>query len=336
MKPKDKYIVDDKNRLIMRRGGKNLPVPGRFKVDENNRLIYWLNETSPWRRMYNLPSKMVFEGRWQLNPDYDLELRLSETRNKRRQNSLVLKGEIISICKDAIVFELKSTDLDGLSRFQLLKLTGIWQADKYNRICFLVNKKAAPDTLVLGSSWQINKNQQITYSYTKVDLKTKTKTAHNLSFEGFWQIDSASRITYILSRSLGSQFDFRVQLESPSLYPQNGLIKYRLGVGLRQEKTFNAKIISLYGAWKIGKKLGISFIIDYGQGKINKIEFGSNVYITKKDEITLSLINRRKEPLGINLTFTHKFLKQCDAQAYLRLKKQQKEAGVEAGVRIPF
>lgn len=336
MKTKNRYTVDNFNHLVIKQKHKRLIADGRFLIDKDNRLIYWLNEPSPWRRQYDLPDKISFKGNWRLNPNYDLELNLVETKEQFEGDRLVLKGEIISADRDTMVLEIKSLDNQGLLHIQILKLAGSWQADEYNRISFVVKKKTLPDILTLEGIWQINQNQQIIHTYEKTDLKTKTKTSNTLTFEGFWQINSTNRLTYILSRSSESRFDFRVQIESPNLYPKEGVMKYRLGIGLREEKLPHTKIISLYGTWKFSRKAGLSFEMDYGQGKIQSIDFGTNIHLTKTDEVVFSLANKRKEPLGIYITFTHRFLKQHDAETFLRLKKLQKESGIEAGVRIPF
>ena len=78
--------------------------------------------------------------------------------------------------------------------------------------------------------------------------------------------------------------------------------------------------------------------MDYGKGRFGDIEFGANIYLNKKDEIIFFLTNKNKEPLGLNITFTHNFLKNCDAETFFRLKGllDKKETVIEAGVRIPF
>lgn len=172
----------------------------------------------------------------------------------------------------------------------------------------------------------------------KTQLKRKTKISRILTFEGFWEINNDNRLAYILSHSSQSRFDFRAQIESPSLYPKEGRIKYRLGVGLRKGNLDNAKIICLYGSWKFSRKGGLTFQMEYGKGRFQDIEFGTDIYLNKENEITLSLTNKEKEPVGLNVTFTHKFLKKSDAQAFIRLKNilDGKERTIEAGARIPF
>jgi hypothetical protein len=329
---KDRYAVDGSNRLVIKLEGKRLAAGGRFEVGKGNRLTYWLNEPVTWRQKYNLPDKVTFEGNWRLNTNHDLELHLGRIGG----DYLTLKGEIISTDRDSLVFEIKSLDRQGLLHAQLIKLSGAWCADKYNRISFLVEKKTFPDTLTLQGDWQINKNQQIVYTYEKIELKTRIRTSHAFIFEGFWQITDKDRLTYILARSSDSRFDFRVQLESPNLYPREGVIKYRIGIGLKEKEVSHQKIISLYGAWKFSRKAGLAFQMEYGNAKIQDIEFRTEINLSKKDEIVFALTDKRNKPLGISVTFTHRFLKKLDAETFVRLKKVREESGIEAGVRIPF
>ncbi|MCM8781709.1 MAG: hypothetical protein NC828_01440, partial [Candidatus Omnitrophica bacterium] len=209
----------------------------------------------------------------------------------------------------------------------------------------IVKKSPEPDTLTLCGAWQVNQNQQIVYTYQKADLKTKTKSLKEIKFEGFWGIDGANKLVYILERSTDSRFCFRVQLESPNLYPKEGVIKYRLGVGIKGVTPIGLsagrqgtvpKIICLYGTWKFSRKFGLNFQMDYGQNKIHSIEFGANINFSNKNAVIFSLTNKKDEPLGINVVFSHRFLKKLDADSFLRLKRLKQESAIEAGVRIPF
>lgn len=315
----------------------SIPICGRFSIDKNNRLIYWLNEPLSWRKEYSLPGKIIFKGSWHLNNNYDLELVLDKTEKQFQDDILVIKGNIISTDRDILAFETKTYDRNGLLHIQILRLSVIWLTDETNRLSFIV-KKRPPDILTLEGAWQINKNQQIIYTYEKTDLKRKTKTSHVLTFEGFWEINSSNRLTYILSRSTESYFDFRVQIESPNLYPKEGLIKYRIGIGLAKDKPSQMETVCLYGSWKFSRKAGLTFQMDYGKGGFRDIEFGTNIYLNKKNEFIFSLTNKQEEPLGLNIIFNHKFLKNYDAQTFLQLKNilNRKESAIEAGVRIPF
>jgi len=331
---KRRYSVSQVNQLLINASPRNkpLPVEGRFTSDKNNRLIYLLNEPASWRKLHKIPPKIVFKGTWRLNKNHDLELVLDKDKSQSGGEALVIKGNIISCDRDLLAFEVKSYDKNGLLHIRILKLSVTCFADEANRLNFAV--KQQPGVLTLQGEWRLNKNQQLVYTYERQELKTRTKISNTVTFEGFWQINSANKLTYILKQSAESKFDFRAQIESPSLYPQKGMIKYRLGLGLRDQKKI--KIISLYGTWKFSRALGLIFQIDYGRGQIEDIIFAAEVNFSAKNEIQLLLRNRAGEPLGITVVFARRFLKKLDAEVFLRLKAAGVEKSVEAGVRIPF
>ena len=203
-----------------------------------------------------------------------------------------------------------------------LKLKGTWRANSNNELCFEVTGyKGPPETYTFKGSWKLNNNQQIEY--------TSEDGRDTLIFKGYWNISSANRLVYILEGSSTSRFEFKVQLESPILYPKAGQIRYRVGVGVRSQ------LLILYGEWKFGRNLGITFQMDYGQGKVRSVEFGAEVTFDR-NKFILALKNEFDEPLGITLTMTHKFLKLHDAQVFVRLKSLQNEQSIESGITIPF
>ena len=330
------FFVDKNNRLVIKRKKESFLPQGYFSVDSDNRLVYWLNEPRTWRTTYQFPDKIIFSGLWKINSNYDLELELEQKEQVSKKERLTLKGKILSCEKDQIVFEIQTINNNGLDSFYLLKLSGRWQADEYNRLTFLITKKDSPDIFTFQGSWQLNKNQQIAYTCEKTNLKTKSKVLHTLNFSGYWQITSAERITYILSTGANSRFDFKAQLESPNIRPKEGSIKYRLGVGIRQPKKEKAKIITLYGAWKFSRKAGLIFEMDYRNGFISRLEFGAEVNFDRNNQIAFRLLTKDGKPLGMSLTFTHKLLKELNGELFLRLKRYREESGVDAGVRIPW
>lgn len=262
------------------------------------------------------------KAKWRLNKNHQVELRL--------RNKLILKGDIVTAEKDGLVIEIKSVDKSGHDHFRSLKIKGSWQADRQNRIIFIVKKEVRPSVLTFQGTWRVNKQQQIVYTYERIEQKRKTKVIHSILFEGSWQITTRNKLTYNILHSSESRFDFRVQLENKSLKAQDGALKYLIGIG---SKT---KSILLFGNWRITRSWGVAFEIDYGEGKTRKIEFSVDKYLSQRDKVIFSLANKRREPLGISITFTHKFLKQQDAKLFLRLKGSAEEASVEAGAKIPF
>jgi hypothetical protein len=332
-----KYSVDKNNQLLIKPPRVKLPllVSGRFKIDSDNNLNYYLNDTDFWRREYCLPPKIVFKGNWRLNKNYDLELALDKTREQHQGDILVIKGNIISSDGNVLAFEVNTIDQDGLLHAQIIKLTVTCLADEANHLIFVV-KKRSPDIITLTGNWQLNQNQQITYKYEKTELKTKRKIAQSFIFEGFWQISNVNKLTYIFKNNPESKFDFRAQIETPTIYPQKGLVKYRLGLGLRQDRITRYKIISLYGAWKFSRNLGLVFEMDYGNGNIYVNQFAAEITFDRKDKLTFELRNKTGESLGFSVVFTHRFLKELDAEAFLRLTASQRESRIDAGLRIPF
>jgi hypothetical protein len=332
---KNRYSINNSNQLIVKppRSKVALPVNGSFNIADDNRLGYGLNETPTWRKQYALPPRIVFKGAWSLNLNHDLVLTLDKNENQFQGDILIIKGNIILGDTDILAFQVKSYDRDGLLHVRILKLNITLFADESNRLCFKV-KKIQPDILTLEGSWQLNDNQQIIYEYQRTDLETKVKISNALIFRGFWQITNVNKLTYILKHSSDSRFDFRAQIETPTIYPQKGVIKYRLGMGIRENKS-REKIISLYGAWKFSRNLGLVFEMDYAKEGLRAIEFTADVGF-QKNTVTFTVRNRQGEPLGIILTFTHKFLKGLDAEAFLRLKALEEESAAEVGLRIPF
>lgn len=333
---KDKFSTDKSNRLLITCGQEQIIPEGSFKINKDNSLSYWLNEPQAWRLKYNLPQEIKFEGSWKINGNYDLELNLSRGKLDDRGEKIILKGEIISTGRDVLAFELRAQDKTGNKEFQILELSGSWSCGEKNEIIFLVDKKAGPDTLKLGTGWRINKNQQIVYSYEKTSLKTKNKDSYALTFSGYWEISQKNSLIYRFSTGSKSRFDFSAALQTSNLYPQKGAIKYRLGAGVKEGRVSRAKLVTLFGEWKFSKTLGLSFEMDYGKGNVRSLNFGADVNLTSKDKITFNLVGREKQPLGINVTFSHKFLKKSDAEAFLKLKNLRADPAVEAGVYIPF
>lgn len=331
-----KYFVDADNRLVKKDGSKDTAINGSFSTDKNNRLIFWLNEPPAWRRKYGFRDKVVFTGNWKLNDNYDLELWTEQDKPDFLTEALILKGRIISIESDNLVFEIRSQNKAGLTQFRLLKLTGLWNADAQNQLCFLVSQKGSPDILTLGGSWQVNKNQQITYTYQRRELKRKTRQENTLTFLGYWQITEARQLSYALGSSSASSFDFRAALQTPNIYPKKGVIKYRLGAGLREERKEKTRIVSLFGAWKLSRGLGLSFEMEYAKGEIHALEFDTEITLDRANRVVFQLKGKRESDLGMSVIFTHEFIKQLDAKVFLRLKHSLKESGVDVGVTFPF
>lgn len=332
-----KYEIDNNNRLVVIDDDLTYPVDGFFTVDRQNNLSYLLNEPQAWRTQRSLPDKITFIGNWKLNENYCLELKLKDDQLFLADSSiLTLKGKIISLEADEFTFELKTIDKSGLLHLGLIKLSGQLNNDEFNQIFFSVEKLEGTDILFLGAGWRLNKNQEITFNLKRTPFKNKSDFSSLITISGFWRISQANNLTYFLSTASGNSFIFRCHLQTPSLYPKKGAIKYRLGAGISQGRRVKTKIISLYGTWKLSRGLGISFEMEYANGRLHSLEFEAEITIDKANRVVFILKSAQKEALGISVTFTHRFLKQLDARVFLELKSSLRERGIDVGLIIPF
>lgn len=241
-----------------------------------------------------------------------------------------IQKRFIAVESDSLTIETIQTESKTHRQsLRVVKLKGTWRANDYNELVFESNlRKGSSETHTFKGIWKLNKNQQIEY--------TSEDGRDTLTFKGYWQLPSEGRLSYILEGNLVSRFEFKVRLESPTLYPKEGQIRYRIGIGIRQSRqTLPGQLIILYGEWKFGRNLGLIFQMDYGQGKLKAVEFGAEVSF-QRNKFSLSLKNTEGKPLGITLTYTFQVFKRLDSQAFIRLKSLQKELGVEAGFSVPF
>jgi len=331
-----RFTVSEDNRLVIKAAGGATALEGSFTIAEDNSLVYIFDEPVQWSREEGFKDKVSFKGKWSLNSNYDLQLRLKDTTSENEEEVLTLRGEIISAQADKITFGIKSHNKNNQAQFRILTLGGVWGVDECNRIIFNVTQKGPPDTLTLQGAWQLNKNQEIIYTYEKEDLKSGKRSSYSITFKGYWEIAANQRLTYILSTVSACCFDFRVQLETPNIYPKEGVIKYRIGIGVKEITPQAQRVITLYGAWKFSRNLGLVFDMEYARREFHACHFGAEVDLSRRDEIIFSASSPQGEPLGFNLIFTHRFLEKLDAQAYLRLKKLGEEYGAQVGIKIPF
>lgn len=241
-----------------------------------------------------------------------------------------LRRRFIAVESDSLVIETVQTESKTHSQsLRVLKLKGVWRANDYNELVFEASlRKGPPETYVFKSSWKLNNNQQIEY--------VSEDGRDTLIFKGYWQALSASRLTYVLENSLSSRFEFKVQLESNTLYPKAGQIRYRVGIGAHQGRTGSSRnLLILYGEWKFGRNLGLIFQMNYGEGRIREIVFTA-LAVFERAKLILSLKNAEGKPLGITLTYSFQVLKRLESEAFIRLKSYRKQLGVEAGFSIPF
>ncbi len=349
---KTTYKLSKNNKLTIVKGQIILHPKGYFKVDKDNRLIYEVKEPKDWRLENGIPERIVLEGKWGLDVNHNLVFTLRKTQTQSGYERLTFKSQLIQARANSLIFTFGTQGRAGTHAPRLLQLNGKWQADKHNRLQFLVKKlKSSSDTLTLQASWQVKKNNLI-YTYKKTSLKTKTKQQHTLRFKGYWQINKKNQLTYILDTKSDSSFTFKTYLETPSIIGKKGAIKYRVGIGLKGSRLFKTEIITLYGVWKLHRKTGLSFEIDYGRinpvrstkgtvgrsktsNGVKAITFGAFVRLDKQSKATFKLKTRDGKDLGLSLEFSRTFLKN-NAEWFLRVAREKKRPEFEWGVKIPW
>ncbi|MBM3243513.1 MAG: hypothetical protein FJZ12_01585, partial [Candidatus Omnitrophica bacterium] len=147
-----------------------------------------------------------------------------------------IQRRFILVESDGLVLETIQTYNRQYSRQQLrlLKLKGSWRANEYNELVFEAagrkgkscEWKENAKKYTFKGGWKLNNNQQIEY--------TTGSGRDTLTFKGHWQILSAKKLVYVLEGSSKSRFEFKAHLESASMRPKKGEIRYRIGIGVRQ------------------------------------------------------------------------------------------------------
>ena len=329
------YKVNKNSQLTIIKDRDILKPRGNFAVSNNNQLTYEVKEPADWRRERGIPKRIILKGKWSIDANHNLIFTLQKTETQSHNERLLFKSELVQAKANALIFSLGTQGRAGTHGLRLLQLKGKWQADKYNRLQFLVKKiQSTSDVLTFQGSWQV-KNNTLVYTYKKISLKTKVKHIHTLRFKGYWEVNKRNRLSYILDTKNNSSFVFKTYLETPSLIGKRGAIKYRVGIGFRGSKLFKTEIITLYGVWKLHRRAGLSFDADYGDDRIKAIRFSSFMKINKKNKVTLKLRSKQKKDLGMSVKFSRTFLKN-EAEWFLRAVDQNKHPRFEWGITIPW
>jgi len=295
-----------------------------YKISKGNRLTVVTDR-----------EEVTLDGEWQLDKENDLNFVIRKTKTQAGGEKLTLRTKLIKAGSNALAFSLDTQGKSGTHQAQWLELKGKWQADKYNRLQFLIKEQVIKNRpLTFQGLWEVRQNTLV-YTYKKSLSGVKLKQSHDLYFKGYWQINQKNRLTYILDSENLSQFDFRAYLETPNLIGKRGQIKYRLGIGAKGDKLFKVQIISLYGVWKLNRKAGLSLVVDYAGAGTKAIDFGAFVWINEKTKVTLGLVSKQGKDTGISLTLNKSFFK-TKAEWFLRAASQASRPGFEWGINLPW
>jgi len=330
---KIRYEIDPHNRLVIDSSGRKTSLPkfrkvidGRFKVDEFNELSYHVKAPCPAEE--KIPRQIKLKGAWSLTDGHMLRLTLDTLGRETFGDQVTLQGEILDVNKNSLLFAVTTSAKDNIRSTYVLNLEGTWKADKNNRLSFYVKKEGGVyDILSFKGAWEINENRQIIYRYEKSRLIRKKKEFQTLTFQGYWDIKDAFRISYLLGGGTDSSFDFET---SAGIFREK-YIKYELGIRASGRPDPVKRSVTLFGKWNLKKDAGLVFEIEYGDAGTRRIVFGADAKLTDKDAVSFKLRNDLdNSDMGVSLELSRKILK-GDGETFLRLLKSDKESAVYAG-----
>ena len=327
------FEVDPHNRLVVAGTDQKTGVrrfryilAGRFKTDKNNLLSYHVKAPTPLGT--RVPHQFKLRGNWSLTDDHNLQLTLDKWGRQTLGDKLTLRGRILDVRKNSLLFAVTTKTKENVQSTYIFNLAGVWQADKQNRLTFKAKReKGKHDILTFQGAWEINKQHRIIYKYKKALLTRKKTKTHTLIFKGFWDIKDKTRLYYVIDKRSDSVFAFNV---GAGIF-KDKYIKYKVHIGAIDKGNPRIRTITLCGAWKIKKGIGLTFEIEYENKKIHAVVFRADAKLTSKDKITFVLRNERNKKIRGKLNLSHKILK-GDGEAFLSFLKSKNETAVIVGV----
>lgn len=320
------FSTNQDNQLLVKGSGfaRAQAIEGKF-ITEDNTLIYLVDDPGRWQSDFNLPDRVRFRGKWRLSQDHNLIMLLDDS-----EDTLTLRGRIVEPKGDIFTFWLRSRRFKDTSQVSFIKLSGIWRADKFNRLEFEVTESQSRGTLTLRGIWDIGNNHQIVYRYQQL----KTKDKNELTFRGSWDIFDKKKIGYIVERGQKSRFNFRAYLQTPNLYPARSKIKYRISVGSVYKRE--QRVLVLAGTWRFSRLAGVEFELDSKDNRVIRMRFGATVNLPGRDRIIFSLTNRQGQPLGITVTFRKHLISRQTWEYFVRAQKRGRELYLGGGLKFRF
>jgi len=329
---KIRYELDPYNRLVFEKTERksNFPkfrkvIDGQFKIGKKNNLSYHVK--TPLLKGEDIPHQVKLRGKWSLTNNHNLKVTLDKSGRETFGDKIVLEGGIIDVNKNSLLFSLTTKTKENIHSTYTLSLSGLWRADKNNRLSFWIKKeKNTCEALLFNGLWEINRKHQIVYQYEKRDLLTKKKKVHTLIFKGYWDIKDSLRISYILSERTDSVFDFKT---STGIFKEN-YIKYEIGIALAKRVNPIKRSVTLFGKWRPKKNKSLIFEVEYENKRINEIIFGAEVKFLDKNNVFFKLKSDVKnKDIGVTLKLSRRILK---GEVFLQQKKKKKESTIYGGL----
>ena len=328
--PSVRYGFDEYNRLVTTtRVGRRLTTAQisetLLRIDRANRLIV---ETAA--RGGERARTLILDGAWSLTPEHRLALTARRTA-AHAQQTLALSGALAKAEAHQLVLSLRRSDGAG-GPADLLALSGRWQADRQNRLSFLVRRgQGAEDRLTLQGAWELGRDHALLYRYRQQAAGAPARE-QVLRFDGAWDLPSPARLFYRLEGSDRSGFAFSARLRQAGWRRGRGTLEAEVRILGRGERA--RRRIVLAGAWSIRPDLSIAFEVPYAGGRAQAMTFEGAYAVTPRNRIAIGLQTRRREPLGLTLTVSRALAPH--AQAFLELRRDGVERAAIGGVQVKF
>lgn len=267
-------------------------------------------------------NKVTIKGQWELTDIYDLAYIVTGTESSYSGQKFVITGTLKESSSSSLTFQVDHRNPENEGWNNIITLTGVWKSDIFNQLTFQVKKENTEhDILTLKGTWKLSPTNKIIYTYEKATLITKESETHSLAFKGYWKVKNSSRLYYDLEGESESGFSLKVgfgKIEKRKLH-------YKVMIGATPTK----ERYSLNGSWQLSPKVGLRFDVDYEEGEVQPIEFGTTLKLTDKDKIELGF-----NP-GISLGWSRKIMR--NISSFLRFDYEESDDyDIKAGFKISF
>lgn len=270
----------------------------------------------------------TLEGEWELTPSHQLRY-----RRRAGEEEVALAGDLVSAGPNELTFRFQKEARGSDTRRRELSLKGRWQADAKNRLRFLLEGERGPQkVLTFEGAWELGPGNEILYRFNRAHSRSRTRSLHQIRFDGYWEVGSDRRLAYVLDGDTDSAFRFRGSFQTASIQQKKGALRYQIGVE-GKGRSRRLQTITLFGKWKISRDLSLEFEVPYSGGFKKTITFGAAYSWDDETTVSVRLTAPGGGSLGIELALHREFLK-GNGEAFVRLRRSLDETAAEAGARV--
>jgi hypothetical protein len=235
----------------------------------------------------------------------------------------------------------------------VLTFQGAWEVNEHHEVVYTFTMPQWPGTASSGTR--------------RSRTSRETRIKQELVFKGTWDLSDKNCLTYLVGVDSDSAFRFRGTFEGSTQLQQSGTdsartrssrpirsilakkgeIRYQVGVEYKTSRGARKRqkqTITLFGKWKFSDDLALSFEIEYAEGRRSEMRVGIELNLRTTghepwatnlfpDTISLNLVSRTGDPLGLELVLTKDFY-DGDVQLFARFLRSAEETRGEFGVKI--